>query len=118
MEPERANDTYQSFAKGERVTIPPPETIADGLRAPAPGKLTFPVIRRHVEKILLVSEDEIRQAMKYLSANPATVAEPSGAVSVAGFIFHARELFATELNVAVISGGNIEPTMLAELRKQ
>src|SRR5579883_214867 len=49
VEPELANDTWQSFAAGERVTIPPPETIADGLRSPAPGKLTFPVIRSCVE---------------------------------------------------------------------
>ena len=53
--------------------------------------------------------------MKYLSANPDTVAEPSGAVSVAGFIFHAKELPRTKQNVAIISGGNIEPQMLEEL---
>ena len=48
IEPEMANDTALSFAAGERVTIPPPESIADGLRAPAPGILTFPVMQRHV----------------------------------------------------------------------
>jgi threonine dehydratase len=55
--------------------------------------------------------------MKYLSANPATIAEPSGAVSVAGFVFHATQLPPTNLNVAIISGGNIEPAMLEELRR-
>jgi threonine dehydratase len=54
--------------------------------------------------------------MKYLAANPQTVAEPSGAVATAGFIFHAKELPQTKLNVAIISGGNIEPEMLNELR--
>jgi threonine dehydratase len=54
--------------------------------------------------------------MKYLSANPETIAEPSGAVAAAGFIFHAAELPRTHNNVAVISGGNIEPQMLEELR--
>jgi threonine dehydratase len=54
--------------------------------------------------------------MKYLAANTDTVAEPSGAVATAGFIFHAKELPKTKLNVAIISGGNIEPGMLDQLR--
>ena len=52
-----------SFAAGERVEIPPPETIADGLRSPSPGKLTFPIIQKLVEGILLVSEDDLRETM-------------------------------------------------------
>ena len=56
--------------------------------------------------------------MKYLCANPDTIAEPSGAVSIAGFLFHAGELPRTKLNVAIISGGNIEPAMLEELRSR
>jgi threonine dehydratase len=54
--------------------------------------------------------------MKYLATNSETIAEPSGAVAAAGFIFHAKELPRTTLNVAIISGGNIEPGMLDELR--
>jgi threonine dehydratase len=54
--------------------------------------------------------------MRLLAGDPRTVAEPSGAVSVAGFLFHASELPKTKFNVAVISGGNIAPEMLAELR--
>ncbi len=54
--------------------------------------------------------------MKLLASNPDTVAEPSGAVATAGFIFHADQLPKTKLNVAIISGGNIRPQMLAELR--
>jgi len=54
--------------------------------------------------------------MKYLCLNPQTIAEPSGAVATAGFIFHAKELPPTRLNVAIISGGNIEPEMLDQLR--
>src|SRR5947207_2407881 len=60
VEPERANDTYLSFQAGHPVEIPPQDTIADGLRTLKPGKFTFPVLQRHVEGILLVSEDEIR----------------------------------------------------------
>src|SRR6266550_9590630 len=65
VEPDRANDTYLSFRKGERVEVNP-DTIADGLRSPMPGKLTFPIIRELAEDVLLVSEDEIRATLKFL----------------------------------------------------
>ncbi len=71
-----------------------------------------------VDGIVTVSEDEIRQAMKLLAANPDTVAEPSGAVATAGFLFRADQLPNTKLNVAIISGGNIDPAMLEELRQR
>ena len=66
---------------------------------------------------MTVSEDEIRQALKLLAARPETTAEPSGAVAVAGFLFRADQLPKTKLNVAIISGGNIEPEMLDDLRR-
>ncbi len=66
VEPELANDTYQSFAAGKRVTIDTPPTIADGLRSTSPGELTFPILRSHVEQMLLVSEDEIRSTLKFI----------------------------------------------------
>jgi threonine dehydratase len=69
-----------------------------------------------VDDIVTISEDEILRATRALSANPKTVAEPSGAVSTAAFLFHAGELPKTKINVAVISGGNIEPAMLKEIR--
>ena len=55
------------------------------------------------------------EAMRRLAADPKTVAEPSGAVAVAGFLFHRDQLPKTKVNVAIISGGNIEPQMLAEI---
>jgi threonine dehydratase len=72
---------------------------------------------RYVDDIVGVSEDEIREAMRRLAANSKTVAEPSGAVAVAAFLFHRNELPQTRMNVAIISGGNIEPQMLAEITK-
>jgi threonine dehydratase len=63
-----------------------------------------------------VSEDEIREAMRLLSANPKTIAEPSGAVAVAAFLFHREELPKTRVNVAIISGGNIAPETLEEIK--
>jgi threonine dehydratase len=70
-----------------------------------------------VDDIVTVSEEEIAQAMRQLAGNPKTIAEPSGAVAVAGFLFRETELPRGTIHVAVISGGNIEPGMLAELRK-
>ena len=91
-------------------------TRADGLRTQSVGPINFEHIHAYVDDIVTVTEDEIRQAMKYLCLNPQTIAEPSGAVATAGFIFHAKELPRTGLNVAIISGGNIEPEMLDQLR--
>ncbi len=119
VEPELAADAQASFRSGHIVQFPAEQvsrTIADGLRTQSIGPINFEHIRSYVDDIITVSEDEIRQAMKYLSANPATVAEPSGAVATAGFIFHAREIPDARVAVAIISGGNIEPQMLEELR--
>jgi threonine dehydratase len=120
VEPELAADAQASLRQGKIVQFPAEQvsrTIADGLRTQSIGSINFQHIRAYVDDIITVTEDEIHQAMKYLSANPATVAEPSGAVAIAGFIFHAKELPRTKLNVAIISGGNIEPQMLEELRR-
>jgi threonine dehydratase len=119
VEPELAADAQASLRAGKIVQFPAEQvsrTIADGLRTQSIGAINFEHIRAYVDDIITVTEDEIHQAMKYLSANPATVAEPSGAVATAGFIFHAKELPQTMQNVAIISGGNIELEMLKELR--
>ena len=120
VEPELAADAQASLRQGKIVQFPAEQvsrTLADGLRTQSIGPINFEHVRSYVDDIITVTEDEIRQAMKYLSANPATVAEPSGAVAIAGFIFHDKELPQTKLNVAIISGGNIKPRMLAELRE-
>jgi threonine dehydratase len=119
VEPELAGDAQASLRTGKIVQFPAEQvsrTIADGLRTQSVGPINFEHIRRYVDDIVTVTEDEIRQAVGYLSGNPATVAEPSGAVAVAGFIFHARQLPAGNPSVAIISGGNIEPEMLEEIR--
>jgi threonine dehydratase len=120
VEPELAGDAQASLRAGKIVQFPADEvsrTIADGLRTQSIGAINFEHIRRYVDDIVTVSEDEIREAVRLLAANPNTVAEPSGAVAVAGFLFHREQLPQTKLNVAVISGGNIDPTMLEELRR-
>ncbi len=113
-EPEQANDTALSFAAGHRVTIPPPESIADGLRPNAPGVLTFPVIQQHVERILLVTEAEIRATMRFLLESLKILVEPSGAVSLAPALFGKlpREIKSAGV---VLSGGNVDLEFLKTL---
>ncbi len=120
VEPELAADARASLRTGHIVSFPAEQvsrTIADGLRAQSIGAINFEHIRAYVDDIVSVTEDEIREAARALSANPKTVAEPSGAVATAAFLFHGDELPDTGINVAVISGGNIDPKLLAELRK-
>jgi len=112
VEPAGANDAYLSFAAGKRVEIPPPETIADGLRSPAPGELTFPIIQRHVEKILLVTDDEIRATVKFLLMRLKILAEPSGAVAAAHALCGKLPSGLGRVGI-VISGGNVDYEQLA-----
>ena len=111
-EPESANDTYLSLRAGERVTVPHPDTIADGLRAPRPGALTFPVLQQFVEAIALVTEDEIRETVKYLLLRLRVLVEPSGAVSAAAVLFGKLPPGIASVGV-ILSGGNMDFAQLA-----
>ncbi|MGA8764068.1 MAG: threonine/serine dehydratase [Candidatus Sulfotelmatobacter sp.] len=120
VEPELAADAQASFRAGKIVQFPAEQvsrSIADGLRTQSIGPINFEHIQKFVDDIITVTEDEIREAVRLLASNPETVAEPSGAVAVAGFLFHRDQLPQTKLNVAIISGGNIDPAMLEEVRR-
>ena len=120
VEPALAADAQASFRAGRIVNFAAEDvtrTMADGLRTQSIGPINFEHIRKFVDDIVTVSEEEIREAMRRLATNPKTVAEPSGAVAVAGFSFHEKELPRATIHVAVISGGNIEPAMLEDIRK-
>ena len=117
-EPELAADAQASLRSGRVVQLPAQQvsgTLADGLRTQSIGPINFEHIRQYVDDIVTVSEDDIRHAMQRLAANPKTLAEPSGAVAVAAFLFHREELPKTVVYVAVISGGNVDPQMLQEV---
>lgn len=114
VEPEQANDTWLSFREGKRVAIPPPDTIADGLRPPQPGKLTFPIIQSLAEDIVLVSEEEIKSAMKTLLLRMKILVEPSGAVSAAAALFRKLPPGVKKVGV-ILSGGNVDYELLAQL---
>jgi len=114
VEPEDGNDTFLSFRAGSRVEIPMPQTIADGLRATKPGAITFPIIQKYVEDIVLVSDREIRDTMKFLLTRMKLLVEPSGAATVAAL--HHRKLPAGMKRVgAILSGGNVDLEFLQTL---
>lgn len=114
VEPAGADDTLRSLRAGQPVQIPPPGTIADGLRVTTPGALTFPIVRRHVEDILVVSDDEILDAVRFALLRLKLVIEPSGAAPLAAVL--ADRLPGNTQRVGIIlSGGNIDPSLLASL---
>ena len=118
VEPELANDAQLSFRRGEIVALPieqTRETVADGMRATQVGNITFRYIREYVDDIVTVAEDEIRAGVRELALGSRLVVEPSGAVTAAALFKRRDELPAAQTVVAVLSGGNIEPGMLADI---
>ncbi|HEX5964784.1 MAG TPA: pyridoxal-phosphate dependent enzyme [Pyrinomonadaceae bacterium] len=114
VEPADADDTRQSLQKGERVTIPPPATIADGLRVQIPGRLTFPIIQRLADDVLTVTDEEIVETLRFFLFRMKMLVETSGAAAAAAVMF--RKLPANVNRVGVVlSGGNIDPGLLVKL---
>ncbi|HZG54652.1 MAG TPA: pyridoxal-phosphate dependent enzyme [Pyrinomonadaceae bacterium] len=114
VEPETGDDTRQSFLTGERVTVPPPPTIADGARVQSPGALTFPFVQRYAEDVLLVSDAELGEALKFLLFRLKILVEPTGALAVAAVLFNKLPPNIRRIGV-VISGGNVDADALARL---
>jgi threonine dehydratase len=114
VEPDQSNSTYLSFKAGRRVELHNIQTIADGLRTASPGELTFPIVQRYVEDVLLVSEREIAQAVVFLLERCKILVEPSGAVTVAAAMF-GKVASKNKKVVAVLSGGNIDKQRLTEI---
>ena len=113
VEPEAGNDHEQSMRAGERVRIDVPHTIADGLAAEQPGVLTFAINRELVDGVVVVSDAEIADAMRFLFERMKLVVEPSGAVGVAALL-NGRIEACGRIGV-VISGGNIDAARFASL---
>jgi threonine dehydratase len=115
VEADTANDTYLSLRKGERVTIPPPPTIADGIRVTTPGELTFPVLADNLSDIALVTDDEIRAAVRFVVVRARVVVEPTGAVGAAAVLAGKLPVERGARVGVILSGGNIDPELLAEI---
>jgi threonine dehydratase len=118
VEPELAADARDSLRQGHRVAWPSSDTqrtIADALRADQIGELPMRHVLGQVHDIVTVTEDEITEAMRLLATGARLVAEPGGAVAVAACLFRAGELPASSQRVAILSGGNVDPALLASI---
>ena len=118
VEPELAGDAAESFRTGVRQVWPFEQThrtIADGLRTNSLGLLPWEHVQAYVDDIITVTEDEIRATVAVLARRARIVAEPAGAVATAAYLHHADELPQGRSVAAVVSGGNVEPSLLGEL---
>ena len=118
VEPQLASDAQQSLRSGHVVRIAAESaasTVADGLRTQSIGAMNFEHLTRYLDGVVTVAEDEILSAMRQIITGARLMAEPSGAVTMAAWMFHAAELPASRKTVAIISGGNADPRLVAEV---
>ena len=109
VEPEEADDATRSFRTGTLHTVRNPRTIADGARTPSLGKITFPLVRQHVDDMVTVSDDDILRAMRFLWERMKLVVEPTGALALAAAWRGAAEAAGRRVGV-IVSGGNVDLT--------
>ena len=105
-EPAGADDAHRSLAAGERITDFAPHTIADGLRTPL-GELNFDIVQRLIDSIVLVSEEEIVRAMRFVWERMKLIIEPSSAVAVAPLLNGKIGGNGERIGV-ILSGGNVD----------
>ncbi len=113
-EPELAADAAESFRTRSLVEWPAEkttQTLCDGLRTQSLGKLNFELILRFVDGVVTLREEEIQAAMRILLKTTGLVAEPSGAITLAAALFHPGELPRADNVVAILSGGNLDPSI-------
>ncbi|GAA2482924.1 threo-3-hydroxy-L-aspartate ammonia-lyase [Winogradskya humida] len=114
VEPEAGNDTLRSLEAGKRITIDVPRTIADGQATTAPGELTFALNKDLVDEIVLVSDDELRDSLRFAVDRLKLVLEPSGATGLAALLTGRVTPVPARIGV-ILSGGNVGAARLAEL---
>ena len=114
VETETSNDWVLSLAAGEPVRIAPPETIADGMRTQQPGALTFPIVQKLAHQVTTVTDDEVKQAMRFLLLRMKLLVEPTGAVPFALLLSGRLDVRGQRVGV-ILSGGNADPALVAEV---
>jgi threo-3-hydroxy-L-aspartate ammonia-lyase len=114
VETETSNDWVLSLDAGHPVRIPPPDTIADGMRTQQPGALTFPIVQRLAHGVMVVSDAEVKDAMRFLLLRAKLLVEPTGAVPAA-LLFSGRLDVRDQRVGVILSGGNADPGLLAEI---
>jgi len=115
VQPEVIPAVKRSLERGEPTEVPNATSVADGIVANKPGKITFPLIQKYVDDVLLVSEREIVEAMAESFVQEKLVVEPAGAVTVAALRRYGNPARARRNIVAILSGGNVEPKRFLEL---
>lgn len=118
VEPELAGDAHASFKRGEIVEFDieqTRQTMADGMRATRIGARNFQHMQAFVDEMVVVTEEEIAEAMRRITFGARLVVEPSGAVAAAAWLFHHDQLPAADNVVAFVSGGNVDPIFLADI---
>ncbi|MDQ2991784.1 MAG: threo-3-hydroxy-L-aspartate ammonia-lyase [Candidatus Eremiobacteraeota bacterium] len=114
VEPEAGDDFAQSLAKGGRVKIPVPQTIADGQQTQSPGALTFPIAQGHAAGIVTVTDDELRAAMRFAFERLKLVVEPSGSAGLAAILTNRLPKRYARIGI-ILTGGNIDADRFAQL---
>jgi threonine ammonia-lyase medium form len=115
VETEPANDAWQSLRTGTRVTIPVPDTIADGIRTTSLGVITFEIMRRLVDDMVLVADADVIEAMRFMLLRMKLLAEPTGAVPVAALMARKTPGVEGKHVGVIVSGGNADPNLLAQV---
>jgi threonine dehydratase len=115
VEPQGATVMRQSLDAGRALQVTPEPTIADGLSAPMAGERNFAIVQRYVDDVVLVSDDEIKHAMRMLLSRCKLLAEGAGAAATAALLARRIPLNGNEQVVAVLSGGNVDLGRLAEV---
>jgi threonine dehydratase len=114
VEPEAGDDWVQSLARNERVTIPVPDTIADGMQTTSPGELTFPIVQALCAGVVTVSDEELRDAMRFAFERLKLVVEPSGVAGLAAALTGRVDVRGKRVGVT-LSGGNVDAATFARL---
>jgi threonine dehydratase len=116
VEPIGADSMHRSLQAGSIVTLERVSTIADGLAASAPGKLTFELAQRYVDEVILVEEAEMLRAIRLLFEWEHLLAEPAGAAALAALLYHYRPV-PNEKVVVILSGGNVTDEVILKALK-
>ncbi|MEM9066536.1 MAG: pyridoxal-phosphate dependent enzyme [Planctomycetota bacterium] len=118
VEPEAADDAARSFRDRTLHVVHEPPTIADGARTPSLGRWTFPLVLQHVDEMTTVTDDELREVVRFVFARMKLVIEPTGALAIAGLLKTARidpERVRGKRIGAIISGGNVDASTFAAI---
>jgi threonine dehydratase len=113
VEPEAGDDFARSLRAEDRIEIPVPETVADGLRTTQPGEHTFAIARSHVSDVVTVSDEELLRAMRFAFERMKLVIEPSGAAGLAALLERRIPGVAGKRVGVIISGGNVDAATFA-----